>query len=217
MVAIQPRMRALTRLMPRIRSQMRAVATGEAHQQFLFEDELLSGVVRSRVNTCVHADGVHGAGFDVDALRGAGGRATQARDAARRAIVTLREAMHPAEARRVRALLLRVRDAVDAVFDGFEHRVVALTEGHLFRILKEMLHRDAEALGNLGNVGLHGGGTLRARNRRAHNFFRTQSCGFVLHADIRALRVPPAAAAYSADDEDKVLRLWTGLARNTTK
>src|SRR5882724_3334900 len=135
-------------------------------------------------------------GFDVNALCRASGGAAQARDAARRAVLALREPMYAAEARRVRSLLLGIGDAVDAVFDAFQHRIVALTEGHLFRVLKEMLHRDPETLGDLGDVGLHGGGALGTRHRDAHDFFRTQSCGFVVHADIRALRVPPAAAAY---------------------
>jgi hypothetical protein len=85
----------------------------------------------------------------------------------------LREPVHAAKARRVRALLLGIRDAVDAVFDSLQHRIVALTEGHLFRVLKEMLHGDREALGDLGNVGLYGGGALRTRDGDAYDFVRT--------------------------------------------
>src|SRR5690606_2933712 len=77
------------------------------------------------------------AGFDVDALRRAGRGAAQAGHAARRAVGPVREPVHAAEARRVRAALLRVADGVDAVVHGFQARVVALAEHHLLGVLEE--------------------------------------------------------------------------------
>jgi hypothetical protein len=155
-------------------------------------------------------------GFDVNALRRTRRGAAQASNATRRAVFALREAVYAAEARGVRALLLRIRDAVDAVFDGLRYRIIALAEHHFFRVLKEVLHRDPEAFGDLGDVGLDGRRALGARNRDTSDLLGTEGSDFVLHADSRALRVPPAAAAYCAEDEDKVLRLWTGFTKNTT-
>jgi hypothetical protein len=71
MIPIQPRMSALTRLMPRVSRQMRAVAAGEAHEQLFFEDELLARVIRRGVNPGVHADCIHWAGFDAEAAEDA--------------------------------------------------------------------------------------------------------------------------------------------------
>src|SRR6478735_7154450 len=125
--------------------------------------------------------------------------------------------MNAARPRRVRSFLLGVRDAIDAVFDAFGYWVIALAEDHFFRVLKEMFHRDAEALGDLRNVRLDRCGAIGTRDRDAGDFVGAQSFRLIAHADIRALRVPPAAAANCADDEAKDLRLCTGLAKNTMK
>src|SRR6478735_1714209 len=252
LLAVEPRVRALAGLVPRVRRKVRAVPTREAHQHVLLEDELLAGVIGRGVDAGVHANGVTRARldaeaaedaaqlvdheaqrealvaaariafrvlarFDMDALRRARGRATQTSDAARRTVVTLSEPVHAARSRRVRALLLGIRDAVDAVFDAFGYRIVALTEDHFFRVLKEMFHRNAEALGDLWDVSLDRCGAIGTRDRDAGDLLGAQSFRLIAHADIRALRVPPAAAANCADDEAKDLRLCTGLAKNTMK
>src|SRR5687768_15686280 len=107
----------------------------------------------------------------------------------------MRETMHATEALGIRPLLFRIRNRVDAVFDGFENWIVALTEHHFFRVLKEVLHCYPQALGDLGNVGLHTSRSTRSVDsfaddltwtERRRKFFRT-----VVHAPILALRVPP--------------------------
>src|SRR5262249_46269516 len=94
---------------------------------------------------------------------------------------TVRQAMDPAKTRGVRPALLRVADGVDAVADRVEHRVVALTENHLLRILEEVAHRDAEALHDLGYVGLHADASLRARHDFADDLARTERTGCRSH------------------------------------
>src|SRR4051812_36754665 len=88
------------------------------------------------------------------------------------------EAMHAAEAFRIRPALLRVADGVDAVADAVEHRVIPLSEHHLLRVAKEMAHGDAEIAGDLGDVALDGGRPLRAGNGLADDLARPESSGF---------------------------------------
>src|SRR5690606_26122685 len=117
------------------------------------------------------------AGFDVDALRRAGRGAAQAGHAARRAVGPVREPVHAAEARRVRAALLRVADGVDAVVHGFQARVVALAEHHLLGVLEEVLERDAETTRHLRHVALHDRVAVRPRTRLADDLARTERSG----------------------------------------
>src|SRR5207253_6474870 len=58
------------------------------------------------------------AGLDVDALRGAGGRAHVAGDAARAAVGTRGQAVHAAVARRIRLALFGIVDRGDEVHAG---------------------------------------------------------------------------------------------------
>ena len=95
------------------------------------------------------------AGLDEDALRRARRGAAQARDAAHAPVVARRQAVDAAEALGVRALLLGVRDRRDAVVEALEHRVRALAAHHLARVVEEVLHRDADAAEDLGQVALH--------------------------------------------------------------
>jgi hypothetical protein len=78
--------------------------------------------------------------------------------------------MHAAKARRIRAPLLGIAHGVDAVLDGFEVRIVALIESHLLRVAEEVAHRDQQALGDLGHVGLHGCAALGTGDGRADDF-----------------------------------------------
>src|SRR5690606_23947000 len=112
-------------------------------------------------------------GLDVDALRRASGRTTQARHAARRAVAPLSQTVNPAKALRVRPFLFGVRDAVDALFDRLEHWIVALPEHHLLRVLEEVAHGNPDAPGDLGNVALHRRGAIGARHGLAHDLSRS--------------------------------------------
>src|SRR5690606_23082059 len=76
--------------------------------------------------------------LDIDALRGARGRAAEARDAARAPVIADGEAMHAAEALRVRTLLLRVADRGDPVLPTLRDRVRAGPTDHVARVLEEV-------------------------------------------------------------------------------
>src|SRR5687767_13331329 len=56
--AADARVRLIARFVTRVLRHLRAVATREAHQEVLLEDELLTRVVRGGVDAGVHADRV---------------------------------------------------------------------------------------------------------------------------------------------------------------
>src|SRR5690606_6157149 len=135
--------------------------------------------------------------------------------ATRRTVVAVGEPVHPAKSLGVRALLLGIRDGVDAFFDRLQHRIVALPEHHFFRVLEEVGHRDPETFRDLWDVTLHGGSALWARYWLARDFARSQA--YLCHqASILAQRVPPRFSAYFAELVTTNRRFSTGLSKNST-
>jgi hypothetical protein len=164
------------------------------------------------------------AGLDGDALRGAGGGAAEAGDAAGRAVLAQRQAVQAAEALGIRALLLGVVDGRHALFERFEHRIGLLAQGHLLRVLEEVAHGDGHALQELGDVGLHVRGAVAPANGLAHHLLHgglrpgVLGAGLAIGILVSGRKgqawwaeglVPPAAAAKRAAVE------WMKLLRST--
>ena len=107
--------------------------------------------------------------LDVNALRWAGGRAAQARDATGRAIVAHRQAVQAAEAVRVRAALLGVFDRRDPAFEVLENGIALLAKHALLRVLEEMPHGHRRTLQPFGHVRLNLGRAVGTRDNLRRN------------------------------------------------
>src|SRR5262245_33476273 len=77
--------------------------------------------------------------------------------------------MHAAKALRVRALLLRIIDRRDPLFERLDDRIRLFAEHALLRVLEEVAHGHAHALHDLGQVRLHLETALGPRDELAAN------------------------------------------------
>src|SRR5258708_14739289 len=154
--------------------------------------------------------------LDVNALRGPRRGAAQARNAPHAGVLARRQPMNSAEALRVRALLLRIRNRGDTVVEALQNRVRALTAHHLARILENVLHRDADTAKYLGKISANLEPIRRMLDRRrvqrCGRLLRESSCGHenLSYACIGPVFVPPCLSSSSTEEPRRVCSCLIG-------